>query len=170
MSKSETPTPLQSRAEATLAVARLGDVSRAVARIEVRMNDRIAAIKNTAEGDAEPLRLEAIGLMRALETWCSDNRDALTDGGKVKSADLGTGTVGWRLRPPKVTLRKVEALIDEIRKLRLHRFLRVSYEVNKDAMLADPERARKLAGVKIGSAGEDFYVEPFEAALEETAP
>jgi|GEM_PF-1800630 len=36
---------------------------------------------------------------------------------------------------------------------------------HKEAMLADPEKARMIAGISIGSEGEDFIAEPFEAEI-----
>jgi phage host-nuclease inhibitor protein Gam len=45
----------------------------------------------------------------------------------------------------------------------------VKEEVNKEALLAEPEIAGTVAGVSIGSPGEDFIVEPFEAELAQSA-
>lgn len=49
--------------------------------------------------------------------------------------------------------------------LGLQRFIRTKEEPNKEAMQAEPEVARQVAGISIGSVGEDFVVEPFEAVL-----
>lgn len=133
------------------------------------MNDCIAALKNTAEGEAEPLRNEATALFEGLKVWCEAHRAELTANGKVKTADLGTGTVSWRSRPPKVTLRDVDTVIMQIKMRELLQFLRTAEEVNKDAMRDDPALARTIAGVTVGSAGEDFVAEAFEAQLSEAA-
>ncbi len=37
-------------------------------------------------------------LTEGLKTWAEANREALTEGGRVKTADLGTGKVLWRRR------------------------------------------------------------------------
>lgn len=157
----------QTRDEAAAVLARIGVLSREAGRIEADMNDRIAEIKEAAEKTAEPKRAEAQALLNGLRIWCDANRSELTRGGAVKFADLGTGKVSWRVRPPKVTLRDVEAVIARIETAGLAgRFLRATVEVNKEAMLADAPLARTIAGVTINSAGEDFIAEPFEAALE----
>jgi len=44
----------------------------------------------------------------------------------------------------------------------LEKFIRVKEEVNKDAMLAEPDQAMKVPGVTIKSGGEDFIIEPLE--------
>ncbi|MGP0104433.1 host-nuclease inhibitor Gam family protein, partial [Rhodoblastus sp.] len=118
------------------------------------------------ELDAAPLVARAKALTEGLRVWCDANRAALTDGFKRKWGDLGTGKIEWRLAPPKVTIRKVEEAIAAIKTLGLTQFLRVKEEPNKEAMLQEPEKAKLVPGVTIGSAGENFAVEPFEAAIE----
>ena len=102
-----------------------------------------------------------VGLSAGFAVGCGD---------KTKTVDLGAGIIKWRLRPPSVRLTKVEDIIERIKALRLRRFLRVSIEVDKEAMRKEPAVARTIAGVSIGSEGEDFIVEPFEAELAEAAP
>ena len=77
--------------------------------------------------------------------------------GKVKTADLGTGKVSWRFNPAKVNLRgKVEDIIARIKSAGepYAKFLRATVEIDKVAMLRDPNLAASIDGVKIASAGE----------------
>ena len=39
-------------------------------------------------------------------------------------------------------------------------------EIDKEAMLKDPEKARLIIGVSIGREGENFYVEPVEFEIQ----
>ena len=128
------------------------------------MNDAIVKLKEAPESAAAPRAEEIAALTEGLRTWCEANRAALTDGGKRKSADLGTGRIEWRRSPPKVMLRGVEAVIAAIKKLG-QPFIRTIEEVDKEAMLGDPAKARLVPGVSVGSEGEFFAVEPFEAEL-----
>lgn len=155
----------QSREEAAACVRLIGEASRAIARLEADMNDDLARIKEKAEAAAEPYRVVARDMTIGLKAWCDANRAALTDGGKRKFADLGTGRVEWRLAPPKVTIRGLEAALAAIKTLGLP-FLRSKEEIDKEAMLREPDKARLVPGVTIGSAGEMFAVEPFEAEIE----
>jgi phage host-nuclease inhibitor protein Gam len=155
----------QSQGDAIAAIARIGELNRMLARREADLNDTIADLKESAEIDAAPIKAQVVALIQGVEVWAAANRDALTDGGKVKTADLGTGKISWRLRPPSVSVRKLEEVIANLKRLGLQRFVRIKEEVNKEAMLAEPDVARTVAGVTIGSAGEDFIVEPFETEL-----
>jgi len=156
----------QSREEAEYWIRQIGEHRREVVRIETAMNDKIAGIKAEHEETARPYREDIEALLTGLQAWAIAHRDDLTSGGKRQSAELATGVISWRALPPRVTIRKVESVIDALKKLGLKRFLRIREEVNKEAMLDEPDAARLVPGVTIGSAGENFNVEPFETELE----
>lgn len=158
------PVP-QNRDDAAEAVKQVGALNRQIARIEADLNDRISEMKKLAEAEAAPLKERVDAEIEGLKLWAEANRMALTDGGRVKSADLGTGKILWRFRPPSVRISKIEIVIDALKRLGLQRFVRTKEEVNKEAMLAEPDVARTVAGVAIGTEGEDFIVEPFEVEL-----
>ena len=61
-------------------------------------------------------------------------------------------------------VRGAEAVLERLRTLGLTRFIRVKEEVNKDAMLADPDAARAVDGVTIVQA-EEFAIEPHNVEL-----
>ena len=173
MAKSKTkaasvPVP-QTRDEAADTLMQIGGMNRAAARVEADMNDEIAAIKKNAEAIAQPIREKVTAMRDGLQIWAEANRAALTQDGKTKTADLGTGKISWRQRPPSVRISGMERVIESVKKLGFAAFLRVKEEINKEAMLADPEKARMIAGVTVSSDGEEFIVEPFEAELSEAS-
>lgn len=158
------PVP-QTRDEAAALVTTIGELGRQKARLEADMNDKLARIKEGYEQKAAPLKSAIDEKTEGLKIWAEANRTALTGGDKSKTVDLGTGVLKWRLRPPSVRISGFEAVIERLKAAGLARFLRTKEEINKDAMQAEPDVARAVAGVAIGSAGEDFIVEPFEAEL-----
>ena len=115
---------------------------------------------------AKPYAGRIVELTKGVATWCEAHRGELTKEGKTKTARLATGEVSWRMRPPSIVLRGAEAVIDALRKLGMDRFLRVKVEVDKNAMLAEPEAVAKIKGVSI-SQREEFVVKPFSTELEE---
>lgn len=158
------PVP-QNRDDAAEAVRIIGELNRDLARLEANMNDQLATIKEAFEQQAAPIREAVTAKTEGLKAWAEANRSVLTEGGKTKTADLGTGKVSWRLRPPSVRITKVDAVIEAIQRLGFGQFLRTKTEVNKEAILADRDSAKLIAGISIGSEGEDFLVEPFEVEL-----
>jgi len=161
------PVP-QSKADAESAIAEIGQHQRERERIQAAMNDELAAIKQKHEEQAAPHNEAIRELSQGVQTWAEANRVELTGGGKTKTAALASGELRWRMRPPKVALRSVEAVIEALKQLKLSRFVRVKEEVNKEAILAEPEAVEHVKGITI-TQGEDFVIVPFETRLEEVA-
>lgn len=166
-SASALPIP-QSDGEARETIREIGDLNRQALRLQAEMNDQIAALQERYGTEVAPLNERARALTDGLSMFCDVHRERLTRGGKVKFFEFSTGKVSWRLRPAKVSLKKIEDVIERIKAAGLaERFLRVKEEVNKEAMLEDRAVASSIKGVTIGSDGEDFIVEPFETDLKD---
>lgn len=164
--------------EANQLVELLGNERRELARIEAAMNDEIAEIKARCEADAAVHQTAVINCSAALREWASTNRAELTDGGLRKSFKLPAGELGWRANKPRVSLgrkRAIAGILIQIHamakeasgamKTRLLGFIRTTEEIDKQAMLAEPDLAASIPGVKIKSGGEEFYVTPYELPL-----
>ncbi len=161
------PVP-QNEEQANNYIAAIGEAQREVTRLETLMNDEIAAIKNRYESMAQPLNQKIEAQMRGVQTWCEANRTQITNGGKVKFWRPGAGEVKWRMRPEKVTVRNADLVLEELRKRQLHEFIRAKEEINKERILAQPERVADVPGISI-SQGEDFVVVPFSTQIERVA-
>lgn len=159
------PVP-QSREDCDRSIRELGEARREIVRLEAGMNDALAKVKEHYETQAKPFRERADLLLQGIETWCEANRSVLTQGGKVKFAVFGAGEVKWRARPPKVAIRAADAVLESLRGLGLGRFIRTKEEINKEAILNEPEAVTGVKGLTVASEGEDFVVEPFEAELQ----
>lgn len=164
--KAHAPVP-QDDTEARAAIREIGDLSREITRMEAEMNDRVAAIKQQFGDTAEPLKDLMDAKIEGVRVFAEANRDRLTKGGKVKFHKFTTGMISWRLRQAKVTIRGKDDVLEALKSLGLTRFIRVKEEPNKEAMLEDREAAASVAGITIGSDGEDFIVEPSETDLPE---
>lgn len=163
----QTPVP-QSRDDINVAISRIGVAQRERARIQADMNDEMAKIKLRYEEEAKPFSTEIESLSRGVQIWCEAHRNELTRDGKVKFCNFAAGEIKWRMRPPRVTIRAAENVLETLRRLNLTRFIRTKEEPNKDAMLAEPDVVSGLAGVKFEQK-EDFVIVPFETELEEVA-
>jgi phage host-nuclease inhibitor protein Gam len=159
----------QSRDEAALYVKAIGDAQRERERLETAMNQEIADLKAQYEAAGKPHTETIARLKQGVQIWCEANRAALTDNGKTKTAQLATGEVRWRTTPPAVSLKSLKSIIAFIKDRRSFAlFLRTKEEVDKEALLKHPEKARLIPGVTIGQR-EEFVIVPFETKLEEIA-
>jgi len=154
--------------EARTFMRSIGDHQRDASRIEHDLNDQIAALREKYAALAAPHNKHVEELTEGLRIYAEANREELTNHGKKKTVDLGTGELGWRMRPPRVLLRNVAGVIESLQMLKLTRFLREKLEVNKEAVLAEPEIAEQVKGITV-KQDEDFFVVPAEDELVEAA-
>ena len=166
-------TPLPDSREAVDAlIHEIGEHQRLRRAIELSLGGDIADLKAAAEAKAKPHAESIAEKMGQVHAWCLANRDEITEDGRTKTVRFGNGEVSWRNRPPRVALArgiKAEDLVATLRQLgrKFRKFLRLKIELNKEAMLEDPDLARTVPGVRIGSVGEDFTVKPVALELEE---
>lgn len=159
------PVP-QTRDQVAAHIREIGEHQRDLARIQADMNEELTAVKERWENLATPHAQRIEVLTQGVQIWSEANRDTLTQGGKTKTAAFATGEIAWRIRPPSVRITGAEAVLDALRRLRLGRFIREKAEVNKEAILNEPDAVAHVPGISI-SQGEDFIVTPFEAELAE---
>ena len=144
------------------------DIERSANRITINVfTAKPGMIIGRGGAGIEALKKELGRLQTGVQTWCEANRAELTKDGKTKTANLTTGEVRWRKRPPSVTIKGVDVVLETLQRLGLTRFIRVKNEPNKEAMLAEPEAVRGIAGISIVTGQEDFIVTPLEVTAEE---
>ncbi|MBO9538753.1 host-nuclease inhibitor Gam family protein [Herbaspirillum sp.] len=157
----------QSQDDVAATIRQIGEVSRDVLRLQTNMNDEIAVITQKYQELITPKQERIKNMQEGVQTWCEANRDTLTNSGKVKSFGFITGNIQWRQRPPSCRITGAEAVIDTLKRLGLSRFVRTKEEVNKDAILNEPEAVAGVAGVSVVTGLEDFVIEPFEQTAEQ---
>jgi phage host-nuclease inhibitor protein Gam len=152
----------QTRDDCAAMIRALGDAQRVLSGRVSAMNDAIAEITDYAAPEIEAMKKTVADLVEGIQTFAEANRATLTDGNRVKSANLVTGEVAWRQRPPSCAVRGAESVVETLKRLGLGRFVRVKEEVNKEAILNEPQAVAGVAGLTIVSGVEDFIVTPFE--------
>jgi len=161
----ELPVP-KSKEQASDAISEIGRLQRERQRLEAAMNDELALVKERYEAEAGPHNSRIQLLTKGLQIWCEVRRDELTQDGRTKTVALPAGEVRWRTTPPRVNARALETVLATLRRVGLRRFIRTKEELNKEAILLEPEAVRDVKGISI-SQREEFVVVPFESQLEE---
>ncbi|MBU2219656.1 host-nuclease inhibitor Gam family protein [Patescibacteria group bacterium] len=162
--KAVIPVP-KSLDEAAQFLAQIGKEQRATDEIKSGLNAEVDELKAKAMADSEPHQEKVSRLVEGLFAFAEAHRDELTENGKRKTVEVPTGTFGWRMTPPAVKLRDVEAILENLKSLKLKRFIRTKEEVDKEAMLKEPDVAKTVKGVSI-SQHEDFVAKPSELEVE----
>ncbi len=156
----------QNREEVNEAIAAIGAAQRERDRIANEMNEELAAVRARRELEAAPHASVIKDFGRGVQIWAEANRTDLTRDGRTKTVRLAAGEFSWRTRPPKVRITGEGIVIQGLRKLGLERFIRVKEEIDKNAILADPEAVANVKGIGL-SQGEDFVIKPFATEIEE---
>ena len=158
----------QSKNDCAESIRLLGDLQREFARQRGALIDHIAAVSQAHQPALADLSDRMLGLLGGIQAWCEAHRvDLCGEADKLgKTANLVTGEVSWRQRPPSVAIRGADTVLETLLRMGLGRFVRVKNEPNKEAMLNEPDAVRGIAGITIVSGVEDFIVVPFEAQVE----
>lgn len=153
---------LQNREEVEVAIKEVGDLQRELLRTITEQNDKIARVTEEYAPKLQKIKDKIEPMTTAIQSWCEANRTELTQNGKTKTAEFNTGTVQWRQNPPSCSIRGLASVIENLKTLGLTRFIRSKEEINKEAMLNEPDIASTVAGVTIKTGTENFVVSPFE--------
>lgn len=158
----------QSKNDCADSIRVIGDLQREFERERAKMNDAIAALTQYHQPFLASLSERIQALQSGVQAWCEAHRTELCgEGDKLgKTANLITGEVSWRQRPPSVSIRGADAVLETLTRMGLTRFIRSKSEPNKEAMLNEPDAVRGIAGISIVTGVEDFIVTPFEADAE----
>lgn len=158
----------QTRDELAAWVAELGSTDRRLEQIRSQFNDRVELARRVQTEKAEPLQKRRQELLLGIDAYAESHRGELTRGGKTKTVKLPSGEITWRLTPPKVSLRNIKKVLAYLEGHGLERFIRIKPEVDKQAMLKEPELARTVPGVSIGQV-EELIVKPLNLQVEVVA-
>lgn len=152
----------QSKEEVATYIRNIGDTQRKLLREQADMNDAIAHVTARYQPRLEELGEELKTLQEGVQAYCEGHRAELTNDGKVKTANLITGEVQWRQRPPSVRITGADAVIETLQRLGLSQFIRMKHEVNKEMILNEPDAVKGVAGIVVVTGVEDFVITPFE--------
>ena len=158
----------QSKDDCAASIRTIGDLQREFERHRGAMNAQIAAITQEHQPILSDLSARIEALQAGVQAWCEAHRvDLCGEADKLgKTANLVTGEVSWRIRPPSVAIRGADSVLETLLRMGLGRFVRVKNEPNKEAMLNEPDAVRGIAGITIVSGQEDFVITPFEQQAE----
>jgi phage host-nuclease inhibitor protein Gam len=137
------PVPVD-RDDCARRITQLGQLMRQQALQKAGLDGKIAELTDQYAPVLAGLQQQIDALHQGIQIWCEGHRSALTQGGKVKTANLITGDVVWRQRPPSVTIRQAELVIQRLKDLGLRDYVRTSEEVNKTALLDMDAAASRL--------------------------
>lgn len=156
----------QSITDVTDMIGQIGAAERAGASLKLEMETELAAVKAKYAVDINAAAEKIPPLQKAIQAFCEANRASLTNDKKVKTLNLVTGEIAWKIKPPSMRISGEEAVLSMVQEnTKYAAFLRTTYTLNRDAMLANQELAKSLTGVSISSGIEEFIITPANASV-----
>ncbi len=162
--------------EVAKAISRIGQLQREKTSIKTEIDEAISKLQTELAEKLAPIDQEISQITQSLYAWCELRKQHFFV--KNKSYELPTGALAYRQNPPSVsgnvTKKKIEeilkrnSLTEVVKKFELKLakvFLRMKLEVNKEAILQDPKKAKLITGLNV-EAKEIFYVKPKETNIE----
>jgi len=129
---------------------------------QVALNQAVNDLVTEANRKAEAVSQEFADRFNALKTYATKHKSELTDEGKRRSVSFATGMLGWRSTPAGISVprsaKDITLLIERILAARKPKFLRRKWELNVEAMEANPAEAAAIEGIKQRAASETFFV------------
>jgi len=158
--KEEDLPTIRTLGEAETAIAEIGQMQRNMQSAVDKLAEHIAQQKATNKVVTDELSNQIQVRMMALEKFADANQAKITDGGKRKSIKLTHGRMGWREQPRSVRLKGVDAIVEALKEAKLVKFLRTKMEVDKEAILKEPDAVEDIDGITVTDKFDEFFVEP----------
>lgn len=149
-----------SKAQAQVYIKAIGDNERKIGKLVAKMNDEIAKVSAKYAERITPLQAMNDELETAVKAWCEAHKAEILTGDS-KTANLITGEVAWRAGKMSVVGKATPELIDRLERFGLHRFIRVKKELDKTAILKEPNAIADIEGVSIKVGDEELIISPF---------
>lgn len=153
-------------------IAEIAELRRKIIERSIAKDRALDGIRKRHDAFIATLQAKLQTKATRVHAWMVENRDKETRNRKTKTVKFSSGICRWRINPPSLLVargRGAAALAFLlIMGQRWRQFVRIKKpEINKDALLANPEMAAKVPGITIQKDVEVFAIVPNETEIEE---
>ncbi|EKO89687.1 Gam-like protein [Leptospira interrogans serovar Grippotyphosa str. 2006006986] len=163
----------KSRTDLEKAVEYIGEQMLEKDRLVNEAESKIAAIRSELEEVLYPVQSKIEHVTSGVAFFVKKNREELFPDSNLKTCKMISGSIQFRKIPASVKTKGTAKFFEKILAANglLQRFndwaaklsnvfIRVSIELNKEAILAEPLRAKQKLGVEINEEKERLYIKP----------
>ena len=156
----------QNNGDASRFLAEIGAAQNEISAIQDKLNEEVTELIRKAEEKAAAPAARIKERLDGLYVFAEGKRAEITAGGG-KTMSVATGSFGWRLTPPKVTIRNEESVLRTLKARGLENLIRVRESVDKEAIHRDPEGVKGIRGITITQT-EEFFARPITLSFDIT--
>ncbi|HMV45178.1 MAG TPA: host-nuclease inhibitor Gam family protein [Leptospiraceae bacterium] len=160
------------------AIAEIARLTTEIKKAEDRTNESISILQTTLAEQIEPLKQEIKKISLSVKKFTDNNREKLFKGGE-KTVKLETGDLSYRSAGKHVSqnssVKLITSILEQNNLIEAKEkfvkkmdkvFIRTKLELNKDAILQNPETAKVVTGVDVEDGEESFYIKPYSTNTE----
>lgn len=160
------------------AIAEVARLTTEIKNAEDKTNESILILQQELADQIKPLADEIKKISLSIKKFTDANREKLFKDGD-KTIKLETGDISYRSAKPSVGTNSSKKLIDSILEAnnlldvrdkfvkKMDKvFIRTKLELNKDAVLENPDTAKTVTGVEVAEGEESFYIKPYATNTE----
>jgi len=156
--------PNLTRADIEALIADLGQLQRDEAAAISQADDIKTATDRLLATKRATIAASMEAKKAVVVAWATANREAICPAGS-KTAKLATGEIAWRTAPKSVRITKTAEALAALKAAGLPEFIRVSEEIDKEAILKDEAKVAGIAGIKV-AADEHLTIKPHQTAID----
>ncbi|MBK8397475.1 MAG: host-nuclease inhibitor Gam family protein [Leptospiraceae bacterium] len=160
------------------AIAEIARLTTEIKQAEDKTNESILILQTELAAQIEPMKQEVKKISLSIKKFTDANREKLFKD-DAKTIKLETGDISYRSSKPSVAVNSSKKLIDtileqnnliDVRDKFVKKmdkvFIRTKLELNKDAVLDNPDTAKTVTGVEVAEGEESFYIKPYATNTE----
>lgn len=118
--------------------AALTKAEKRLADLDGKHRTKVAALQDKHAATIEPLAAEIEKHRAAITNYANSHRAELTENGKMKTVQIGSGCLKWQKSRAKVEITgDTAAIIASLKRRKLNRFIRIREELDKTAILKE---------------------------------
>jgi phage host-nuclease inhibitor protein Gam len=145
--------------EVTKAMIAISSIQRRKEEYRIKKQKQIDEITSRVAVSDEEADKEITVIFESIFRFAQENKIALTNHNRIRTVKLLTGKFGWRESPSSIHITNKKTVMESIQKLGLKNFIRYEPEIDKEAMLKEPDVAKTINGVSIKKP-EMFFIKP----------
>jgi len=149
----------ESRNEVDGLIKEIGELQIEKMKINDNLKQKIAALREEVDKFLETNKKEMTLHLALLNAYFTEHQKELTENGRISVVAFPSGEMAVFLTNPALSIKGEKRVIAELKSSGRKRFIRILEEVNKDAVLLEPEAVADIKGIMI-IRKERFLVRP----------
>ena len=151
---------LRNEADLQEAIRLVGEIRRDYEITKAECDDQIARTQAAYAPMLNEFLNNEQEIISQITKYCNANYDTLFKG-KGKTLKLITGEISRRVKPNSIVVNDLDLALAKIKELGFTDFIRVKEDLNKNALLDNPDFIELIEGLELQKGIENLIIKPY---------